>query len=312
MFKVLIIDEMHDSIHDLLSQEGFLSDYRPNISRAEILEVIASYQGIVVRSKTRIDREIFDKASALKFIGRAGAGLDNIDLHEAKKRNIAVVNAPEGNRDALGEHAVAMLLSLMNNISRSDHDVRNFLWHREENRGHELGGLTVGLFGYGNMASAFARKLVGFGCDVIAYDKYKSGFSSRYVKEVSMEAIFERSDVFSLHTPLTDETRGYINYDLLNSFAKPIWLVNTSRGEVAPIEDTLALLKEGKIIGAALDVLEVEKFDRLGRDQKEVYTKLFSLSNVILSPHVAGWTFESYRKINEVLVSKIISLNLQD
>ena len=203
-----------------------------------------------------------------------------------------------------------MLLGLMNNIGKSDHDVRKFLWQREENRGFEVGGLTIGLFGYGNMASAFAQRIKGFGCEVLAYDKYKTNYSDEYVQESTLEEITERADVFSLHTPLTYETKGVINYDFLKKFKKPIWFINTSRGEVAPVKDILKLLNENSIKGAALDVLEVEKFDKLNSEQKEVYESLFKLPNVILSPHVAGWSFESYRKINEVLVSKIISLNL--
>ena len=303
---------MHPSILEMLRSHHFDPDYQPNITRAEILSSLPKFSGLIVRSKTPIDKELLSAGTSLQFIGRAGAGLDNIDVEEATRLGIEIVNAPEGNRDALGEHAVALLLGLLNHIGNGNKDIRHFIWEREANRGHEVSHLTVGLFGYGNMAQAFARRLKGFGCRILAYDKYKTDFSDTFVKEATLEELFEECQVFSLHTPLTAETKGFISYEFLSRFKNPFWLVNTSRGEVMPVKDILRLLQEGKCRGAALDVLEFEKFDKLSTDQKATYEELFALGNVILSPHVAGWSFESYRKINEVLVSKIIHLNLQD
>ena len=305
MKRVLIIDEMHESISSMLEEIDYEASYRPNISRQEIIATISDFEGIVIRSKTRIDKELLDKATKLKFIARAGAGIDQIDIKEVEKRKITLFNAPEGNRDALGEHAIALLLALTNNIVKSDKEVREFIWNREGNRGHEIGTLTVGLFGYGNMAQAFAKRLSSFGCKVLAYDKYLSSYSDQFAQEATLEEIQEKADVFSLHTPLTNKTRGFINESFIKKFNKNIWFMNTSRGEIAPIKDIVTLLETGKISGASLDLLEKEKFDRITKEEKKIYVSLFNQPNVILSPHVAGWSFESYVKINKVLIKKI-------
>ena len=305
MKKVLIIDKMHDSISSMLEEIGYVPTYSPDITRKEILEIIGGFDGIIIRSKTSIDKELLDRGSHLKFIARAGAGIDQIDIDEVNNKGIKLFNAPEGNRDALGEHAVGLLLALTNNIVKADKEVREFIWDREGNRGHEIGSLTIGLFGYGNMAEAFAQRLSGFGCEILAYDKFKTGYSDDFVKEVTLDDLQKRSDVLSLHTPLTALTKGFINKDFIEMFQKDIWLLNTSRGEVVSVEDVLSLLKSGKIKGAALDVLEKEKFMLLDEHETKMYNSLFEQANVILSPHVAGWTFESYRKINEVLIDKI-------
>lgn len=309
MRKVLIIDEMHESINPMLQEIGYESTYLPQITRPEILEQIGRYDGIIIRSKTRLNKELLDKAVNLKFIARAGAGIDQIDVEEVARRNIKLLNAPEGNRDALGEHAIGLLLAMTNNIVKSDKEIRNFVWDREGNRGYEIGTLTVGLFGYGNMAQAFAKRLSGFGCTVLAYDKYRTNYSDEFTQEASLVEIQQRADVLSLHTPLTPETRGFINEEFLSQFKKNIWLMNTSRGEVAPIQAILNLLGTGKLRGAALDVLEKEKFHALSDAEKELYYTLFKQYNVILSPHVAGWSFESYLKINQVLIDKIKNLD---
>ena len=296
---------MHESIVPLLTELGFDVDYLPKINRDEVLESISVYQGLILRSKLLVDKSILDRAEQLQFIARAGAGLDKIDLDEVSKRGIKLLNAPEGNRDALGEHTLGLLLSLTNNIVKSDREIRRFTWDREGNRGYEIGGKTVGLLGYGNMAQAFAKRLKPFGCEILAYDKYKVNYSDQFVKESSLEEIKERADIFSIHTPLTPETRGLVDHDFLSSFKKPFWLLNTARGEIIPIIDLLNFLNEGKILGASLDVLENEKIRKMSESEKKHYNELFEKHNVILTPHVAGWSFESYRRINDVLVSKI-------
>jgi len=276
------------------------------ISREETLAIIADYDGIAVRTKFRIDQELMNAATQLRFVARAGAGLDNIDVKDAAARNIKLINAPEGNRDAVGEHATGMLLSLMNNFQRADAEIRSGIWDREGNRGYELKGKTVGIIGYGFMGQSFAKKLAGFEVKVIAYDKYKTGFSDAYAQEASMEEIVRNSDVLSLHVPLTAETRQMVNDEYLFHFKKPIFLLNTARGEILNTKAVLDAIKEEKILGAGLDVLETEKFPALG--EQEWYKELIACKQVLLTPHVGGWTFDSYRKISEVLAEKLAVL----
>ena len=235
--------------------------------------------------------------------------MEGIDVDYATRAGIKCFNAPEGNRNAVGEHAVGMLLALMNKMIRADDEVRNGIWKREENRGFELEGKTVGLIGYGNTGGAFARKLAGFDCSVLAYDKYKSGFSDEYVKEAGMDEIFSRSDVLSLHVPLTEETHYLVNTEYLQKFDKDIWLINTSRGKVVNTAELVNALDSGKILGAALDVLEYESLSFEGLQNNELpepYRVLAASDKVILSPHVAGWTFESKVKLAETIVGKIL------
>jgi D-3-phosphoglycerate dehydrogenase len=304
----LIADEMHESILELLDELGFVVNYQPKISRQELLEVIGPYHGLIIRSKTLVDKEVVDAAANLEFVARAGAGLDLIDVPYLESKGIEMLNAPEGNRDALAEHAMGLLLSLLNNIVSADEEVRNWKWQREANRGVELSDKTVGIIGFGNMGQAFVQRLRAFDCRVLVYDKYKKGFGTKNVEEVTLEKLFDKADILSLHIPLTEKTRSWINKDFVNSFSKNIFLLNTARGEVLPTADLLELLDSGKVIGAALDVLEIEKFDELSMDDKELFDNLFSRKNVILSPHVGGWTFASYKRISEVLVGKISNL----
>ena len=306
--KTLIIDLMHESLVPMLEKSGFEADYQPKITRQEIIDSQEQYLGMIVRSKTPIDEGLLINQKEIQFIGRAGAGIDNLDVDYLESRHIEVINAPEGNRDALGEHVLGMLLSLSNNLRQADMQVRAGTWDREGNRGFEIKGKTVSLLGYGYMGSAFSEKLSGFGCEVIAYDKYKTGFSNAFVKEATMEQVFEQSDIFSLHVPLTEETRNLVNSDFLNRFKKDIFFLNSARGEVVVTEDLLTALKSDKVSHAALDVLENEKLQKLTEQQKSIYSELFEMSNVLLSPHVAGWTFESYENINKVLVEKIKGL----
>lgn len=305
--NILIVDDLHPIFIEQIEALGYTCNYQPLIKLNEVLAIIADYEGLMVRSKFQVDRAFLNAAVNLKFIARAGAGMDNIDEAYAAEKGIVLVNAPEGNRDAVGEHAIGMLLSLMNNLNRGDAEVRVGLWQREANRGYELKGRTVGIIGYGNMGQSFARKLKGFEVEVIAYDKYKTGFSDAYAREVSMEEIVKHSEVLSLHVPLTPETKGLVNDEYLFHFRKPIFLLNTSRGKVVQTQAVLNAIKQGKILGAGLDVLEVEKFPALG--EQPWFEELRQSDKVLLSPHVAGWTFESYRKISEVMAQKIKNLD---
>ncbi|SFC04427.1 D-3-phosphoglycerate dehydrogenase [Flexibacter flexilis DSM 6793] len=305
--RCLIIDDMHPSISQMLLDIEITPNYRPDIKREEILDIIADYQGLIVRSKTPINAEILAKASQLQFIGRAGAGLDNIDLEAVKAANIRLFHAAEGNRDAVGEHAVGLMLCLLNKLHTSDRQVRQKQWLREYNRGYELGSLTVGIIGYGNMGRATARKLSGFGCRVLAYDKYLTQWPDTHAQQVSLQTLQQETDLLSLHIPLTAETKGMVNESFINAFHKNIWLVNTARGEIVPLQELEKTLETGKVRGAALDVLENEKLASLSPSQIETFDRLAQRENVVFSPHVAGWTFESYQRINEVLVKQLAS-----
>jgi len=306
--KILIVDDLHPAFAVQARALGFDVEDRPLISREETLSIIADYVGIAVRTKFNIDKELFDKALQLKFVARAGAGLDNIDEVEAKEKGIQLINAPEGNCDAVGEHAVGLLLSLMNNFRRADEEIRKGVWDREGNRGYELKGKTVGIIGYGFMGQSFANKLTGFGVKIIAYDKYKTGFSTAHVREVSMEEIVKHSDVLSLHVPLTRETKQMVDEEYFFHFKKPIFFINTARGEIVNTTAVLSQLKSGKLLGAGLDVLETEKFPSLGLQQW--FEELKADGRVLLTPHIAGWTFDSYRKISEVLAQKLVEMKL--
>ena len=303
--KCLIIDEMYPDIGQLLQSKGISYEYQPDISRDEIISVIHQYDGLIVRSKTRVDKEILDPAKNLKFIARAGAGIDNIDQAICVQKNIQIFNAPEANRDAVGEHGVGMLLALFNKLNTADLEVRKGLWLREQNRGTEIQGKTVGIIGYGNMGSAFAKRLRGFDCRVIAYDKFKKNYGDDIAEEVGLETLFAETDILSLHVPLTDETNRMVDKQFLASFKKPIILINMARGKVVVLRDLIAELEGGSIKGAALDVLENEKINELTKEQQSDFDHLIKMPNVLLTPHVAGWSFESYQKINKILVDKI-------
>jgi len=303
--KILIIDQMHESIVPLLEEKGYEAHYRPDIDRDGILQILSDYEGLVIRSKTPIDRDLLVKGINLKFVARAGAGLDNIDLEYLEQNAIALYSAPEGNRDAVAEHALGMLLALFNHLTQSDSQVRRGVWDREGNRGEELCGKTVGIFGFGNMGAAFAQRLKGFGVQVLAYDKYKKGFGNEFVQECSFETIQEKADVLSIHVPLTEDTKGFFTSEIINGFNKPFYLINTARGEVVSFETLNDGLQKGKLKGAALDVLEKEKLQTLTSAEKKSFERLTDFKQVLFSPHVAGWSKESYYKINEVLVAKI-------
>lgn len=308
--KCLIVDHVHESLFPLLKEIGWEADYKPELSRSEFKKIHHEYSGLIVRSKTKIDRDLLGENPTLKFIGRAGAGLDNLDLEYLSEKKIHVLHAGEGNRDAVGEHTIGILLSLLRNISKADQEVRSFTWNREANRGSEIMDKTIGIIGYGNMGRAFAKRLSGFGCKVLAYDKYKTSFSDSFCEEADMNRIYQEVDILSLHIPLTAETQKMVNRDYLTRFSKNIVLINTSRGEIVEQPDLTGLLEAGRIRGAALDVLENEKLNELTPIEGDNLTKLFQQKNVIFTPHIAGWTFESHVKINVALTNKIKSLNL--
>ena len=301
---------MHESLFAMLKDIGWETDYQPAITRDGIKATHQDYQGLIVRSKTVIDRDLLGLNPTLKFIGRAGAGLDNLDLPYLQEKGIQVIHASEGNRDAVGEHTVGLLLSLVRNITQANQEVKNSIWSRESNRGYEIMDKTVGIIGYGNTGRAFAKRLSGFGCKVLAFDKYKSNFSDSLCKEVPMEFIFEEADILSLHIPLTSETRMLVNSNYIQRFKKPIILINTARGEVVSLVDLEKALAEGYLRGAALDVLENEKLDKLTAQQQQAFNSLRERSNVIFTPHIAGWTFESHVKINVALAKKLSFLKL--
>jgi D-3-phosphoglycerate dehydrogenase len=260
-----------------------------------------------------MDKDILSRAKALKFVGRVGAGMENIDVPYAESLGVKCLNAPEGNRDAVGEHALGMLLMLLNNLRKADREVREGVWIREGNRGVEIQGKTIGIIGYGNMGSAFAKRLVGFDARVIAYDKYKFNYSDQFSGEATLETVFQESDILSLHVPLTDETTFMANDQFISRFRKNIYLINTSRGKVLKTADLVKNLKTGKVIGAALDVLEYEKLSFEDIDQGNLpddFKYLIQSDRVVLSPHIAGWTHESNYKMAKVIVEKIKELKL--
>jgi D-3-phosphoglycerate dehydrogenase len=310
--RCLIIDPAHESLFLMLKEIGWEAIYKPSMTREEIRAELHDYTGLIVRSKTKIDRDLLGENPTIKFIGRAGAGLDNIDLKYVEEKKIQLIHAAEGNRDAVGEHTVGLLLSLLRNIVRADQEIRSYSWKREENRGMEIMGKTVAIIGYGNMGSAFAKRLSGFECKVLAYDKYKVGFSDNYCHEATMQQIFEEADIVSFHIPLTDETKSLVTVDYLNKFGKNIIVVNTSRGEIISLSDLQICLKNRKVIGAALDVLENEKLNELTDIQRASFNYLVEQANVIFSPHIAGWTFESHYKINVALKEKLARLNFSE
>lgn len=300
MRKVLIVDEVHPSMAEGLTNIGFEVETRTDISLAEFTSILPAYEGLVIRSKFKITADIVKK-SALKFIARAGAGLDLLDVEACISRGIAVFSANEGNSDAVAEHVIGQLLSLTHKLHTSDTEIRHGLWEREGNRGFELKGKTIGIIGYGNMGKAVASRLSSFGMTILAYDKYAP--SADY--PASMEQIFEQADILSLHIPLTAETHGLVSVEFLESFKKSIILINSSRGPIAPLEPLLHGLRLGQIKGLALDVLPNEKLSTWSPKEKELFAEIAAYPATIFSPHVAGWTTESYYKINEVLLKKI-------
>jgi D-3-phosphoglycerate dehydrogenase len=306
--KILHIDSNHELMLQQLKALGFENHTDYTSPKEDILKKIRAYDGIIIRSRFSIDKAFLDAATNLKFIGRVGAGLENIDGAYAQKKGITLIAAPEGNRNAVGEHSLAMLLSLFNKLNKADEEVRQGKWLREENRGLELDGKTVGLIGYGNMGKAFAKKLQGFDVKVLCYD-LKSDVGDQNCKQVSLKELQQEADVLSLHTPQTELTINMVNETFINDFKKPFWFINTARGKSVVTKDLVKALKTGKIRGAGLDVLEYEKasFENLFSNQNmpEAFQYLIQADQVILTPHVAGWTIESKEKLAQTIVDKI-------
>ena len=306
--KILHIDSNHPILMEQLQELGFINHEDFSSSKEEIEAKIQDYQGIVIRSRFKIDKTFLDKATNLQFIARVGAGLESIDCEYALSKNIQLIAAPEGNRNAVAEHTLGMILSLFNNLNVADSEIKSGHWNRESNRGHELDGKTVGIIGYGNMGKCFAKKLRGFDVEVLCYDIQENVGDSN-ARQVSLEELQQKTDVLSLHIPWTPETDKMVDIHFINAFAKPFWIINTSRGKNIVTSDLVAAMQSRKILGAGLDVLEYEKrsFETLFQDKKtpEVFQYLLNAKNTILTPHIAGWTFESHERLAQVIVDKI-------
>lgn len=308
--KIFFLDEVHSILEERLCSKGFTCIDATLMGLEELKQELIQADGIVIRSRFTLNKELLDLAINLKFIARSGAGMENIDVAYCDTRGIILFNAPEGNKSAVGEHAIGMLLSLFNKICQGNNEIRSGRWNREGNRGIELEGKTVGIIGYGNNGGAFARKLQGFDCTVLAYDKYKTGFGNQHVEEVSLEKIFQDADILSLHIPQTEETLGLINTEFLEQFKKPIYLINLSRGKIVETKALVNAIKKQKVLGACLDVLEYEKtsFESFFEEEMpEDFSYLIHSEKVLLTPHVGGWTVESYYKLSNVLADKILS-----
>lgn len=306
--KILHIDSNHPLLWEQLVNAGFQNFEDFKSSKQEVEEKIHDYHGIVIRSRFKIDKNFLDKAVNLQFIARVGAGLESIDCEYAENKGIHLIAAPEGNRNAVGEHALGVLLSLFNNLNKADREVRSGHWNRESNRGHELDGKTVGIIGYGNMGKSFAKKLRGFDVEVLCYD-ILSGVGDENARQVSLHEFQQKVDVVSLHTPWTPETDKMVNADFIRAFKKPFWFINTARGKSVVTADLVAALQSKKILGAGLDVLEYEKlsFEHLfDGDKPAAFDYLLKADNVLLTPHIAGWTFESKEKLAQTIVDKIL------
>jgi len=306
--KVLLLDTNHPILKKGLQNLGFICDEDFTSSKKIVEKKINMYDGIVIRSRFSIDKTFLDKATNLKFIARVGAGLENIDIAYAEKKGIHLIAAPEGNRNAVGEHTLGMILSLFNKLNKADKEIRHGKWLREDNRGIELDGKTVGIIGYGNMGKAFAKKLKGFDVNVICYD-IKTNVGDENATQVTLEELQLNADILSLHTPETPLTINMVNTEFINAFAKSFWILNTGRGKSIITKDLVNALKSGKILGAGLDVLEYEKssFENLFLDNKlpEAFQFLINSDKVLLSPHVAGWTVESKIKLAQTIVDKV-------
>ena len=304
--RFLIIDQVHPILMERLQIAGHHCDYMPEINPKNVVKQTRNYDALVLRSKVRIDKDFIDKNPQLKLIARVGSGMENIDVHYAQQKGIICLNSPEGNRDSVAEHAIGLMLSLLHNINKSNLEVRQGLWMREQNRGQELMGKIVGIIGYGNTGSATAKRLLAFDVTVLAYDKYKTGFGHGNIIETSLDKIFEHADIVSLHVPLTDETRYMADRRFFKHFRKNFYLINTSRGQVVKTADLVKYLKKGKILGAGLDVLEYESYNFTLNAQTDELNYLRTAPNVIITPHIAGITRQSFYKLSEVMARKIL------
>ena len=304
--RIVLLDDFSPIINQTLSNWNWQVINGQNWTLEDFKKHASEIEGIIIRSKFPLDKDLLTMTKKLKFIARPGSGLENIDLKYCKENNVEVFRSPEGNRDALAEHTLGMLLCLKNHLNIVDDEVRNDIWERERNRGTELKGKVMAIIGYGHMGKAFAQRLTGFEMEVIAYDKYISGFGTYHVKEVNLEEIFQRADFVSLHTPLSNETTGMMNSSFFKKFKNPFIVINTARGKSLVVEDLIDSLDSKKIIGACLDVLDIESSDfSLNKTKIKSFEKLKKFNNVVLSPHIAGWSYESKEKMAKVILEKI-------
>lgn len=307
--KILHIDSNHPTLISTLKNNGYINDLDISSSKEEIIKIIKDYDGLILRSRFKIDKDFIDNASNLKFIARVGSGLENIDCNYAKRKNIEVISSPEGNSNAVGEHAMGLLLSLLNNINTSSNQVKEGLWFREKNRGFEIEGKTVAILGMGNTGKSFAKKISSFNCKVFFYD-IDEKIKSKYAKKSSLDFLYKNADIVSLHLPYTINNIDLFNKEFIQKFDKPFWLINTSRGKIVNTPDLVDALNEKKILGAGLDVIDIESssFNNIEKELNPYFNELINLKNVIITPHIAGWTFESNFKLSQIIIDKIKSL----
>ncbi len=305
--RILILDDIHPEFVSIMNEMGCISTILPHLKREEMMEMLPQFEGLIVNSKTKVDVELIDSGERLRFIGRPGSGMENIDVHYATKKNVTCFNSPEGNCDAVAEHLIGMLLMLANKLGKAHSEMKQKVALRAENRGWELNEKTIGIIGFGNVGNSLAHKLQGFDCRIMAYDKYKKNFGTGAVEECSLEKIYEQADIVSLHVPLTHETLFMADHRFFEACQKEIVFINTARGKLLKTSALIEALKTGKVKGACLDVLENEELNNLTVEEQEYFEYLTKHPEVILTPHIAGWTFESKRKMATVLASKLVN-----
>ena len=306
--KILHLDSNHPILISTLKKRGYINDLDISSSKHDIGKIIENYDGVILRSRFKIDKDFIDKAKNLKFIARVGSGLENIDCNYAKSKNIKLISSPEGNSNAVGDHAMGLLLSLLNNINTSSNQVKKGLWFREKNRGFEIEGKTVAILGMGNTGKNFAKKISGFNCKVF-FNDIDDKIESKYAKKSSLDFLYKNADIVSLHLPFTVKTIDLFNKEIIQKFNKPFWLINTSRGKIVNTPDLIDALNDKKILGAGLDVIDIESssFTNIDKESNPYFYELINLKNVIITPHIAGWTFESNIKLSQIIIDKIES-----